>query len=116
RFPDAGWTTSHSTRRSWIGRGVLLCVLLMQAALSLRLHNSAFEDEALYLYAGHLQLDHLLHGGAAHPEFASYFSGAPILYPVLGAAVDSLFGLAGARVLGLACLLATTALLYPMSR
>jgi hypothetical protein len=114
--PDAGWSPSQSRRRVWVSRGVLLGILLVQATLSLRLHNTAFEDEALYLYAGHLQLDHLLHGGPAHPEFGAYFSGSPFLYPVLGAAVDSVFGLAGARAVGLVCMLGTTALLYSMSR
>jgi len=114
--PDAGWSPGQSRRRVWVSRGVLLGILLVQATLSLRLHNTAFEDEALYLYAGHLQLDHLLHGGPAHPGFASYFSGSPFLYPVLGAAVDSAFGLAGARAVGLLCMLGATALLYSMSR
>lgn len=112
----AGWTAAPSRRRTRVSRAILLGVLVAQATLSLRLHNTAFEDEALYLYAGHLQLDHLLHDGPAHPEFLRYFSGSPFLYPVLGAAVDSAFGLTGARLLGLACMLGATALLYSLSR
>lgn len=114
--PAAGWTAEPSRRRARVSRAILLGLLLAQAVLSLRLRNSAFEDEALYLYAGHLELDHLVHGGPAHPEFLRYFSGSPYLYPVAGAAVDSVFGLAGARALGLACMLGATALLYSLTR
>ena len=84
--------------------------------LSLQLHNTAFQDEALYIYAGHLQLDHFLYGRPVPPEFTRYFSGSPILYPILAAAVDSAFGLAGARALSLILMLGTTVLLYSLSR
>jgi 4-amino-4-deoxy-L-arabinose transferase-like glycosyltransferase len=110
-----GWITAPR-RRAWVGRGVLLGVLLLQALLSLRLQNTVFEDEALYLYAGHLELNHLLHGSPTYTDFATYFSGTPVLYPVLAAAVDSFLGLAGARALSLAFMLAVTALLYSISR
>jgi hypothetical protein len=105
-----------STRRSWISRGCLLAILLMQAALSLRLQNSAFEDEALYLYVGHLEIAHWLHGASLQGDYPSYFSGAPVLYPVLGAMADNLGGLAAARAASLVEMLATTALLYGLSR
>lgn len=114
--PAAGWTAEPSRRRARVSRAILLGLLAAQAVLTLRLHNSAFEDEALYLYAGHLELNHLIHGGPAHPEFLRYFSGSPFLYPVAGAAVDSVLGLAGARALGLACMLGATALLYSLTR
>lgn len=114
--PEAAWTAAASRRRSWVSRCLLFGVLLIQAVLSLRLHNTAFEDEALYLVAGHLNLDHLLHAGPAHPEFARYFSGSPMLYPPLAAAADSVFGLAGARLIGFACMIGCTALVYSMSR
>ena len=71
----------------------------MQAILSLRLtwSNTAFQDEGLYLRAGHLEWTRWLHQ-AAIPDFPSYFSGAPVIYPPLGAVADSLGGLAAARV------------------
>ena len=47
-----------------ISRLILLAILSLQAVLSLRLRNTAFEDESLYLYAGHMELQHLLHGAA----------------------------------------------------
>jgi hypothetical protein len=91
----------------------LLCVLALQAALSLRLawSNTAFMDEALYLWAGHLEIAHLLYGSAI-PAFPSYFSGAPVIYPLAGAIADSYGGLALARLLSLAFMLGATALLY----
>src|SRR5262249_52895160 len=78
--------------------------------------NTAFEDEALYLYAGHLEIDHLRYGAPVPNAFTSYFSGSPMLYPVLGAVADAVFGLAGARALSLVFMLGTTALLYSLTR
>lgn len=82
----------------------LVVILIAQAALSLRLlpTNTASTDEALYLWAGHLEWAHWLHG-IALPLFPTYFSGAPVVYPPLGALADSIGGLAGARVLS-ACI------------
>jgi 4-amino-4-deoxy-L-arabinose transferase-like glycosyltransferase len=92
-------------------------ILVLQAGLSLRLvwSNTAYQDEALYLWAGHLEWAHWLHG-AAVPDFASYFSGAPVIYPPLGALAASIGGLAAARILSLGCMLATTALLYAVTK
>jgi 4-amino-4-deoxy-L-arabinose transferase-like glycosyltransferase len=95
---------------------VLLTVLCMQAILSVRMHNTAFEDEALYLYSGRLELGHLLHAAPLQGGFSSYFSGAPVLYPVLAAAADRLGGLTAARAVSLIEMLATTALLYSLTR
>jgi 4-amino-4-deoxy-L-arabinose transferase-like glycosyltransferase len=91
----------------------LLAVLAIQAGLSLRLvrADTAFEGEALHLHAGHLEWAHWLHG-VRIPPFQSYLSGAPVIYPPLGAAADSVGGLAGARVLSLAFMLGATALLW----
>jgi hypothetical protein len=108
--------TRPSRRRTWISRAVLLCVLTLQALLSVRMHNTAFEDEALYIYVGHLEISHWLHGTALQGNYASYFSGAPVLYPPLAAVADSIGGLTGARAVSLAEMLGTTALLYSLSR
>jgi len=99
-----------------ISRLLLLAILTLQAVLSLRLRNTAFEDESLYLYSGHMELEHLLHGSALYGGFASYFSGAPVLYPVLAAALDMVGGLDLVRALSLFEMLATTGLLYTMTR
>ena len=95
------------------GGWLLLAVLAIQAVLSVRLvrANTAFQDEATYLWAGHLEWAHWLHG-APIPPFPTYFSGAPVVYPPLGALADSLGGLAGARVLSLVFMLGATALLW----
>jgi hypothetical protein len=79
------------------------------------MHNTAFEDEALYLYSGHMELVHWLHGVSQQGNYASYFSGAPVLYPVLGALADAAGGLAAARIVSLLAMLATTALLYALT-
>jgi hypothetical protein len=95
------------------GAWPLLPVLAVQAALSLRLiwSTTAFQDEALYLRAGHLIWAHWLHG-ARIPGFASYFSGAPVLYPPIAAVADSVGGLQAARLLSLGLMLAVTTLLW----
>lgn len=93
--------------------GVLILILTVQACLSLHLvwANTAFGDEALYLWAGHLEIAHWLHGTAI-PAFPAYFSGAPIIYPPLGAIADSIGGLAAARILSLVFMLGATSLLW----
>ena len=98
----------------------LLLILIVQAGLSLRLvwANTASSDEALYLWAGRLEWAHWLHG-APLPSggnlFATYFSGAPVLYPPLGALADAAGGIAGARLLSLCFLLGATVLLYSVT-
>ena len=82
----------------------------------MRLQNTAFGDEALYLYAGHMETAHLLHGAALQGNYATYFPGIPVLYPVLAAAANSIGGLAAARAVSLLAMLITTALLYAMTR
>ena len=100
-------------RRGVPGAWPLLAVLAVQAGLSLRLlrADTASQSEALYLRAGHLEWAHWLHG-VPIPPFPAYLSGAPVLYPPLGAAADSIGGLAGARVLSLAFMLGATVLLW----
>ena len=91
----------------------LLCLLGVQAVLSARLlqSNTAFSDEALYLWAGHLEWAHVLHGMPL-PPFATYFSGSPVIYPPIGALADGLGGLAAARALSGCFMLIATILLW----
>ena len=119
-------TSSHARNAArgggWFGAtGVraglpLFAVLVVQALLSVRLlgADTAFVDEAAYLWAGHLEWAHWLHG-VAIPPFSSYFSGAPVLYPPLGALADSVGGLTGARVLSLIFMLGATVLLWDVT-
>ena len=95
----------------------LVLLLTMQAAATLRLvwSNTAFADEALYLSAGRLELARLFTGSQV-PDFARYFSGAPVIYPPLGAIAASAGGLAAARLLSTALMLTATALLHGVTR
>ena len=115
RSGPARWS-APSARRTWVSRAALAMILGVQAVLSLRLNNTASGSEALYLYAGHLEAAHLLHGAPLPGNYASYFPGVPVLYPVLGAAADSIGGLAAARAVSLLAMLVTTGLLYAMTR
>jgi hypothetical protein len=107
----------RTARRRVSGNWPLLAVLAVQAALSLRLvgADTAFQDEALYLWAGHLEWASLLHGTPI-PPFPSFFSGAPVIYPPLAALADSAGGLAAARILSLVFMLSATALLWATAR
>jgi 4-amino-4-deoxy-L-arabinose transferase-like glycosyltransferase len=95
----------------------LVGILAVQALLCLRLiwSNTAFQDEALYLWAGRLEWAHWLHG-ASVPDLPAYFSGAPVVYPPLAAVAGQLGGLAAARLLSLCFMLGATALLYAVAR
>jgi hypothetical protein len=109
--PVSAWAVD-TRRATWISRGIVLCILLVQAGLSLRLQGRAFVDEALYIASGHYQIGQLLDGTAPPTDFSGYFSGHPMLYPVLAAAVDSVGGLAAVRLVSLVFTLSTTVLLY----
>jgi uncharacterized membrane protein len=94
----------------------LLLVLGAQAVLSLRLGNTASPDEALVVLAGREEISNLLHGEIGTTDFAGYFSGQPVLYPVLAAAVESRFGLEAVRLLSLLFMLGATTLLWSSTR
>ena len=91
----------------------LLAVLAVQAALSASMvrARTAFGDEALYLSAGHLEWSHWLHGTQI-PAYQTWFSGAPVIYPPIGAIADSLGGLAAARLLSLVFMLGVTSFVW----
>jgi 4-amino-4-deoxy-L-arabinose transferase-like glycosyltransferase len=101
---------------AWPRRGLLTLIMLIQSILSLRQNNSPFEDESLYLYSGHLELGHVLFGTSTVTDFWSEFSGAPVLYPILGALADQVGGIFAARLLSLIFMLGTTGLLYLITR
>jgi putative flippase GtrA len=91
----------------------LFLVLAVQVLLSLRLvwSNTPFLDEATYLYVGSQELSHWIHGVPVN-DFQQVLSGAPVVYPPLAAMVNAAGGLAAARLLSLAFMVGTTALLY----
>lgn len=94
----------------------LLLILLLQAVLAYRLANTAFEDEALYIYAGHRELAFLQHGTPTYDTYASYFSGAPFLYPVAAAVIDGALGLEGVRAFSLLAMSGATVLVWMTAR
>jgi len=91
----------------------LLAVLAVQTALSVSMvrARTAFGDEALYLNAGHLEWAHWL-PGTQIPDYQTWFSGAPVIYPPIGAIADSLGGLTAARLLSLVFMLGVTSLVW----
>jgi glycosyltransferase involved in cell wall biosynthesis len=103
---DAFWRYAAS-RISW----PLAAILAVQAAFSLSLvwSNTVFGDEATYLWQGQAEWAHWLHRTAI-PVF--HDSGAPQLYPPVGAIADAIGGLAGARILSLCFMLLAATLLY----
>jgi putative flippase GtrA len=125
----AGYASSHlwsmTDRRGRFARIAsrmpwpLLGVLAVQAGLSLRLvwSNTAYTDEALYIWAGHMEWDHWLHGtNIAQFGFPGYFSGAPVIYPPMAALLDSIGGLTAARLLSLVFMMGATILLWSATR
>jgi putative flippase GtrA len=112
RAPDLAVEVGRARGVTRLGHRVpLLAILAVQSVLSLRLvwSNTAFQDEAQYLWIGHLEWAHWLHGAPA-PTLS--LSGAQVVYPPLGALADALGGLAGARLLSLGFMLMATLLLY----
>ncbi|MGH3188246.1 MAG: ArnT family glycosyltransferase [Streptosporangiaceae bacterium] len=98
------------------GRWPIFLILALQALVSVTmLHNTAFQDEALYLYAGR-QIIHHWNGGPVPPDYTFYFSGYPYVYPVIGGFLDMIGGLELARSFSLACMLGVTTIVYVVTR
>ena len=116
--PEVAATAQARPRSSWFTLAPLglICILTIQAILSLRLvwSNTAFLDEATYLFDGHVVLAHWLTGTSV-PAYAAYLSGAPVIYPPLGALANDLGGLAAARILSMCFMLGATCFLWGMT-
>jgi 4-amino-4-deoxy-L-arabinose transferase-like glycosyltransferase len=94
-------------------RWPIVGVLALQAVVSLAIfRNTAFQDEALYLYAGRQIIHHWNGGPAPYDHYAFYFSGYPYVYPVIGGFLDMVGGLELARAFSLVCMLGVTAIVY----
>lgn len=90
-----------------------MCALQVALSLTLVWANTAFLDEASYLWVGRLVLGHWLRGSAWPVLYGQQImSGSPVIYPPLGGLASDLGGLAGARILSLAFMTAGTVLLY----
>ncbi|GEO94643.1 glycosyltransferase family 39 protein [Kocuria turfanensis] len=90
----------------WIQHFPLLLLVTVQGLLSLRLGNTAFQDEALYVLAGQEILAHWL-TGAPVIDYGSFFSGVPVAYPVLAGLLQYVGGLPLVRAFSLGCVVVT---------
>lgn len=95
----------------------LALVLLAQTILTMKLATWAYAsgDEGRYIYAGHQLIYELWHGGGS-PYYETYFSGAPVVYPVLAAMADYVGGLLAVRLMSLVFMLIATCLLFDITR
>jgi hypothetical protein len=94
-------------------RWSLVLILALQAIIAeTTLHNTAFQDEGLYLYAGRQIIRYWMGGPAPLENYAFYFSGYPYVYPVIGGFLDMLGGLELARTFSLLCMLSVNAIIY----
>jgi glycosyltransferase involved in cell wall biosynthesis len=116
RLLRARWSFRNVTRKL-LTQIPLAVILAVQFVLSDRLiyRNTAFVDEATYLSAGHYEWQVLAHGGA-NMFFPTYFSGAPTIYPMLGAFAADFGGLTAARFLSMGFMLLATVLCYDTAR
>src|SRR6185437_10651155 len=88
-----------------------------QALLTARLIHvsTASGDEGRYIYAGHQLIHEIYHGGGS-PYYETYFSGAPVIYPVLAAMADHVGGIVAVRLMSMSFMLTATGLLYGAGR
>lgn len=92
-------------------------IIAFQAAVALlTLHNTAFQDEGLYLNAGRQILRSWTGGPPPLENYAFYFSGYPYFYPVIGGLLDKLGGLDLARAFSTLCMMAVTVTAYLSTR
>lgn len=116
RASQSAMTQSQPRAARWTTYMPLLLILALQVAVSaLLLHNSAFQDESLYIYAG-TQILHSLTGGAPPPEnYARYFSGYPYIYPLLAGILNGYGGLEMVRWFSTLCMLVPTVSVYAIT-
>src|SRR5215203_1315442 len=109
---EAGASAARAARATALGYGHQLlrflsssafllgaiCTAFAVISLRVKANTNPFQDEGLYLYMGHRMIDHILSGVDVSEHPGSYFSGAPGLYPVVGAIADSIAGLQSARL------------------
>lgn len=112
--PSVRAQTSIWKRLWWLPLAVILAA---QAAFTIRLIPTgiASHDESGYIYAGHQLIHELWHGGGS-PYYETYFSGAPVIYPVLAAMVDHVGGLVGVRLMSTLFMTTATALSFVTAR
>ena len=100
-----------------MSRWALPTILVFQALLCwILLKNTAFEDEALYIYAGEQIWQHWLHGLPLLENYSYFISGNPYVYPIIGGPLDMLGGLELVRSFSLACMLIVTSCGYYVTK
>lgn len=92
-------------------------ILALQALLSwLLLRNTAFQDEALYLFAGRQIVNSWL-GQPYFPVTWTYFlSGYAYFYPVIGGTLAMIGGVEMARMFSLLCMMGVTLCAYYVTK
>src|SRR6266581_3654105 len=100
-----------------MSRWSLPTILVFQALLCwILLKNTAFEDEALYIYAGEQIWQHWLHGLPLLENYSYFISGNPYVYPIIAGPLDMLGGLELVRSFSLACMLIVTSCGYYVTK
>jgi hypothetical protein len=87
----------ESALSSWIPHIPVALIVLLQLWTAVRLQNTTFEDEALYIDAGRDYIQNWLHGTPVQ-HYGDYFSGAPAVFPVFQGAVNAIGGLLFVRL------------------
>jgi hypothetical protein len=110
-------TAIAATGSRWLHWLPLAAIVVAQAVLSARLIPGSYAsgDEGRYIYAGHQLIYELWHGGGS-PYYETYFSGAPVIYPVLAAIADSVGGLTAACLMSTVFMVITTIMLFMVTR
>src|SRR5215469_16204416 len=102
-------TRQRSVMKHLASTDPLRLILLAQAAISIiALRNTAFLDEASYIYAG----EQLLQGKATVGHYATYFSGYPDFYPAIAGLLNLVGGLELVRLFSTACMLFVTSCVF----
>lgn len=104
-------------RPGWLYWLPLAVILVAQALLSAKLISGTYAsgDEGRYIYAGHQLIYEIWHGGGS-PYYETYFSGAPVIYPVLAAMADSVGGLVAACLMSTVFMVIATIMLFLVTR
>ncbi len=105
-----------SISRSRTSIWMLSVILVIQTFASLTLQNTAFQDEALYLFVGHEYVEQITQGRPVTEQYGLYLSGLPYMYPPIVGLLDAAFGLEGARAFSMFSMLIATTCVFFVSR